>query len=951
MNPPNPLVQLQQFGQSPWYDYIRRGLLTSGELTAMIERDGLLGITSNPSIFEKAIGGSTDYDDDLKRMAADVTGVNEIYETLAIRDIQNAADLMRPVYERTMTRDGYVSLEVSPALAHDTKGTIEEALRLHALVGRDNVLIKVPATPEGIPAIEHLLSQGINVNVTLLFSVDAYEQVAWAYISGLEKLAARNRNIGNVASVASFFISRIDTLVDGLIEDKLKETADPGRKAELQKLIGKAAIANARMAYLKFQEIFASPRFQALKKQGAKVQRVLWASTGTKNPRYPDTYYVDTLIGPDTVNTMPAATFNAFREHGNARASLLADLDEAKEMMARLADCGIDMKAVAEKLLADGVGLFVDAFDQLMGTISRKRQALLGPKLDRQSRSLGPLDAAVQAKLNELRREGFVRRLWAKDPTLWHRDPAHQKIIVNALGWLHITEQQVHQLARIKQLAESIRDAGFKHILLLGMGGSSLCPEVFRMTFGVVPGFPELHVLDSTVPAQVRSFEQRVDLAKTLCIVSSKSGSTTEPLVFYQYFFDRMRRMKGDKAGEHFIAITDPGSLLEKLARESRFREILPGVPEIGGRYSALSNFGIVPAAIMGVNVEHLLYRAERMRHSCDSVVPPEDNPGVVLGVTLGELAKRGRDKVTLVASPAIGDLGAWLEQLIAESTGKEGKGIIPVDAEPLGPPEAYGNDRLFVYIRYAAGADQDQERMLAALERAGHPVVRIELSDLVNLGEEFFLWEMATATAGSMLGINAFDQPNVQESKDYTKNFLEEFKKTGRLPEEEPILAADGLRIYGDAANRKALRGASTLEASLAAHLDRIRAGDYAALTAYVERTDATHQALQEMRLRIRDRKRVATTLGYGPRFLHSTGQLHKGGPNSGIFIQITADDAQDLPIPGEPYTFGVLKAAQALGDFLSLSTRSRRAIRIHLGADVHAGLRRLRQVFDNTL
>jgi len=557
----------------------------------------------------------------------------------------------------------------------------------------------------------------------------------------------------------------------------------------------------------------------------------------------------------------------------------------------------------------------------------------------------------VQARLKELRQTDFVRRLWAKDPTLWHSDPAQQKIIRNALGWLHVTEQQVHDLPRIKGVAESVRATGFKHALLLGMGGSSLCPEVFRITFGVVPGYPELHVLDSTVPAQVRSFEKRVDLARTLCIVSSKSGTTTEPLLFYRYFFERMRQVKGEKAGENFIAITDPGSLLEKLAQESEFRDILPGVPDIGGRYSALSNFGLVPAAIMGVNVEHLLYRAERMRQRCDSSVPPEDNPGVRLGVVMGELAKQGRDKITFVTSPAVWDLGAWIEQLIAESTGKEGKGIVPVDDEPLGPPEAYGQDRLFAYIRYTGGVDAAQDAKVAALEKAGHPVVRIELADLIDLGEEFFLWEMATAVAGSMLGINAFDQPNVQESKDYTKSFLDGYKKAGRLPEEEPILTADGIKVYGDAANRQALKGADTLEDALKAHFARVQAGDYFAVNAFVERTDASRQALQAIRLRVRDKKKVATTLGYGPRFLHSTGQLHKGGPNTGVFLQITSDDAEDLPIPGEPYTFGVLKAAQALGDFLSLSKRNRRALRVHLGKDVVAGLKKLQAAVEKVL
>ena len=944
----NPLLQLREFGQSPWYDFIRRGLITSGDLKALIDQDGLMGVTSNPSIFEKAIAGSSDYDQSLKQIASGVTGVKEIYETLAVRDIQDAADLMHRVYESTGTRDGYVSLEVSPDLAYNTQGTIDEGMRLHKAVGRDNVMIKVPATPEGLPAIEHLLSEGINVNVTLLFSVDVYEKVAWAYITGLEKLSAKGREVSKVSSVASFFVSRIDTLIDRQLETKLKETTNPLRKASLQSLIGKIAIANAKMAYRRFESVCSSSRFFSLKGKGAKVQRLLWASTGTKDPRYPDTYYVEELIGPDTVNTIPAATFSAFRDHGRARSSLLEGIDEAKETMDLLADCEIDINQVAQLLLTDGARLFLDSFDQLMSVISRKREELLGPKLNQQAYSLGSFQPKVESKLGELRKQGFVRKLWAKDPNLWHRDPSHQKVIRNALGWLYIIEQQVHHLGRIRGVAEAIRGDGFKHVLLLGMGGSSLCPEVCRMTFGVVPGYPELHVLDSTVPSQVRSFEQRVDLAKTLCIVSSKSGSTTEPLVFYQYFFDRMEKVKGSKAGENFIAITDAGSLLEHLAREGGFRDIFLGVSDIGGRYSALSNFGIVPAAIMGVNIEHFLHRAERMRHSCDSCVPPEDNPGVVLGVTLALLANEGRDKVTFITSPAIRGLGAWLEQLVAESTGKEGKGIVPIDDEPLGTPEVYGNDRLFVYVRHTGGADPKQEAQVAALEKAGQPIVRIELTDLINLGEEFFLWEMATAVACSILGINAFDQPNVQESKDNTKALLDEFKRNGRLPPEEPILASNGIKVFADKANRQNLKGATTLMGVLQGHLACLRPGDYVALNAYVERNDKNHKALQAIRCMIRDSKKVATTLGYGPRFLHSTGQLHKGGPTSGLFIQITADDGEDLAIAGEPYSFGVLKAAQALGDLQSLSKRNRRAIRIHLPADVNAGLRQIHEAIE---
>ena len=565
------------------------------------------------------------------------------------------------------------------------------------------------------------------------------------------------------------------------------------------------------------------------------------------------------------------------------------------------------------------------------------------PGMNHQTYVVGSFDEAVRATLDDLQAKDFVRRIWAKDPALWHDDPAHQAIIQNALGWLSVSEQLIRHVSQLQAFADEVKTAGFTHILLLGMGGSSLCPEVCRMTFGVIRGYPELYVLDSTVPSQVRSFEEAVDLERTLCIVASKSGSTTEPLVFQKYFFERMRRIKGDRAGENFIAITDPGSLLEGLARELRFRAIFPGASDVGGRYSALSNFGMVPAAAMGVNVEVLLRQAERMRQRCEATVPAQDNPGVTLGAVLGTLAKAGRDKVTFITSPAVSDVGAWLEQLIAESTGKEGKGLIPVDDEPLGEEHVYGEDRVFVYIRYADGAVPEQDAIVDALKSAGHPVVRIDCTSLMNLGQEFFRWEMATATAGSLLGINAFDQPNVQESKDFTKSYLEEFKQNGRLPEESPAITDGDVRLYADDANRQALAGASSLAHMVAAHLSRVRPGDYVAINAYLERTPVVHETFQRIRTIIRDAKRVATTLGYGPRFLHSTGQLHKGGPNSGVFLQVTADQEEDLDVPGERYSFGTLAAAQALGDLKSLSTRNRRVIRIHLGCDVEAGVRQI--------
>lgn len=939
----NPLLQLREVGQSPWYDYIRRGLMTSGQLKTLIDQDGLMGMTSNPAIFEKAIAGSGDYDEELAKLVKQGKGVQAIYETLAIQDIQDAADALAPVYQASEGRDGYVSLEVSPHLAFETQATIDEAVRLWNAVSRTNVMIKVPGTPEGLPAIEQLLGQGININITLLFSVEVYKQVAWAFIKGVTKYVAGGGNPNRIASVASFFVSRIDSLVDKKLEEQAKNEHDSGKRKQLEALMGQVAIANAKLAYQAYEEIFSTPDFRRLKEKGAHVQRLLWASTGTKNPKYPDTYYVDQLIGPDTVNTMPEGTYLAFRDHGNVRPTIQEGLAEAHTTLQRLEKAGISLENVAETLLQDGAKLFVDAFDQLMGVISQKRQTLLGSTLDRVEYAIGSMQAQVDQTLNDFRTKHVVKKLWDKEPTLWHQDPGHQKIIRNALGWLTVLDAQTAELARLKAVAEDVKQAGFKYILLLGMGGSSLCPEVSRMTFGVVPGYPELHVLDSTVPSQVRSFEQRVDLTKTICVVASKSGSTTEPLVFQKYFFERMREKVGDKAGAHFIAITDPGSLLETLAKELKFRHILPGDPQIGGRYSALSNFGMAPAALMGVDVEKFLNRAEAMRQSCEASVPPKHNPGIILGTTLGLLAKAGRDKVTFVASPAFWDVGAWMEQLIAESTGKENKGIVPVDDEPLGDPKVYGSDRVFVYLRHESGVDSTQESQVAALEKAGHPVIRVHMADPINLGQQYFLWEIATAIAGSLLGINAFDQPNVQESKDYTKKYLEAYTKTGSLPDSTPLLSDGEVKVYADEQNTSALKGLTSLEAVLTAHFGRVGQGDYVAINAYVERTDTVHAIFQRIRTAIGHTKHVATTLGYGPRFLHSTGQLHKGGPNSGVFLQITCDDPADLPIPGESYSFGVLKAAQALGDMQSLTSRNRRVIRVHLSGDVEKGLARL--------
>jgi transaldolase/glucose-6-phosphate isomerase len=950
--PSNPLRALQDYGQSVWLDYIRRSLLTSRELQDLLDDDGLRGVTSNPAIFEKAIAGSSDYSDLLHSLASQSElDAKARYEILAIRDIQDTADLLFPVYQSSRRRDGYVSLEVSPLLARDTDGTLAEAKRLWKAVGRDNVMIKVPGTPEGIPAFRQLISEGINVNVTLLFSQEVYEQVAQAYIDGLEEFGRRSLDVGKVASVASFFISRIDSAVDALVGARLKVAKDPAEQALLRSVLGKVAIANAKLTYQRYGNIFRGERWEELAKRGAQTQRVLWASTGTKNPDYSDVVYVEELIGPETVNTMPPATLAAFRDHGRPRPSLVEDIEAAHDHMDTLQKLGFSMDQVTANLLTEGLELFSEAFHKLLTAVEKSTQGRLSANVSRQTYKL-PAEIAglVKAQVNDWRAEGKVRRLWEGDSSLWTNSDEDKW-----LGWLTITDDQLAHRHELTAAAEDARSGGFSHVLLLGMGGSSLCPEVLKMTFGTIPGYPELHVLDSTDPAQIKAMEEKVDIAKTLFLVSSKSGSTLEPNIFKQYFFERVKDVLGaEKAGSRFIAITDPGSKMELVAQGDKFRHIFHGLASIGGRYSALSDFGMVPAALMGLDAQKFLDRTEEMVHACKSCVPVDDNPGVVLGIILGTLALNGRDKVTIVASPGISDLGAWLEQLIAESTGKEGHGIIPVDREQLGPVDVYGEDRVFAYLRLESAPDPAQDDKVAALEQAGQPVVRIAVGETYDLGQEFFRWEIATAVAGSIIGINAFNQPDVEASKIATRNLTTEYERSGSLPAEKAILNEDGMQLFADEKNSVALRLAADSESLveyLRSHLNRLKSRDYFALLAYVPMFASHEQRLQEMRHAVRDKKRVATCLGFGPRFLHSTGQAYKGGPNSGVFLQLTCDDANDLPVPGQKYTFGIVKAAQARGDLQVLVDRNRRALRVHIGADIDAGLAKLNSAITRAL
>ena len=935
----NPVKALENHGQAVWLDFLARGFIANGDLKNLIDSDGVKGVTSNPSIFEKAIGSSDEYDGAIGQALKKADRpVADLFEHVAIEDIQHAADVLRPLYDRLKGADGFVSLEVSPYLAMDTKGTLVEAKRLWKNVKRRNLMVKVPATPEGLPAIKHLIGAGISINITLLFSQTVYRQVAEAYLAGLEKYVAGGGDPSHVASVASFFISRIDSAVDKQLDDRIAKANDPVEKQRLGALKGKVAIANAKMAYQEYKQLFSGPRWDKLQARGARPQRLLWASTGTKNKDYSDVLYVEELIGPDTINTVPPATLDAFRDHGTPRDSLEENIEGARQVLEQLEKSGIALDAITTELVHDGVRQFADAADKLYGAVAHKRAAALGGEIDRQQLALGDSIAkAVEKRSEEWRASARIRRLWHKDKSIWSNDDENKW-----LGWL--ASAAAADVADCEDFAKRVKGQDFSDAVVLGMGGSSLGPEVLAETFPKKSGFPKLHVLDSTDPAQVRAMESKVDLATTLFIVSSKSGGTTEPNVMKDYFFDRVSRTIGaGKAGHRFIAVTDPGSSLEKVATRQGFARIFHGDPAIGGRYSVLSPFGLVPAAAAGIDVRSLIRHTLAMVRSCGPDVPPHENPGVQLGLAMGLAGLDGRDKVTITSSAGIAGFGAWAEQLIAESTGKDGRGLIPVEGEPLGDPALYGNDRFFIDIRTEGEDDAAHHGKLAALEGAGHPVVRIVMKSIDHIGQEFFRFELATAVAGAVLGINPFNQPDVEAAKIKTRELTSAFEKTGSLPAEQPVITTAEVDIYTDEANVAALRKAGangSLASWIKAHLSRSGRGDYFALLAYIARDGATIDALQKMRLAVRDRRQVATCAQFGPRFLHSTGQAYKGGPDSGVFLQITADDARDLAVPGQKASFGIVKAAQARGDFEVLTERGRRALRVHLKGSLKPAL-----------
>jgi len=897
----NPIARLTQLGQSIWYDNIQRKLLESGELRAMIERGDIRGVTSNPSIFNSAIAKSNDYDSALTPLAWAGWDAEKIFWQLAIEDIKAACDAFQPLYEESNGGDGYVSLEVSPYIAHDTEATAAQAQQLWARVARPNLMVKIPATKAGIPAIRKTIAAGVNVNVTLIFSLARYTEVMDAYLSGHEDRAAAGHPIDHIASVASFFVSRVDSKIDPRLPD-----GSP--------LKGKAAIANAKLAYDEYQQTFAGGRWEKLKYKSARVQRPLWASTSTKNPAYPDTLYVDQLIGPETVNTVPPATLEAFKDHGTASMSLVRGLAESQNDLKELEAAGISMDVVTQELEDEGVKSFADAFTQLMATIDERRKNAAS--------SLGPITASVSKRISQLEADAVPARLWRHDPTLWapEGDHAGQNEVKIRMGWLTSTDKARKKMKEYMSFAKEIQKAKIDRVLVLGMGGSSLTAEVFSSLFAAagIEATVSLAILDSTDPAQVALAAEQYPPDKSLYIVASKSGGTAESMAAFNYFWKLSK-----KDGSRFAATTDPHTSLEQLAKKNRFRKIFTADEFVGGRYSALTDFGLVPAALLGIDLNQLLDKADWMRAQCGEHIPVARNPGLALGAVIGQAALEGRNKLTVLSDATLSAFAGWIEQIIAESSGKNGKGILPVPLEPIGNPDVYGSDRIFVYLRQTGEHDE----AVAALRKAGQPVIDSPISHFYDFGAEMFRWEIATVVACAIMGVNAFDQPNVESSKKLTKAKIADYQAKGKLKEGKPAWKKDGAAVFSSTA----VTGAS-LKTVLNGFLKKSKIGGYVAINAYLPRNAEMIDALQKLRIAIRAKTGNAVTAGFGPRFQHSTGQFHKGGIKDGLFIVITVDAENDIDIPTEGMSFGTLIRAQALGDFDALLEAKRKAIRIHL-------------------
>lgn len=910
---------LKQAGQSVWYDNIERGMLVNGEMARMINDGEVYGVTSNPSIFEKSISSSAAYDDTLQSMAWAGLNKEQIYLELVREDIQAVADLFLPVFEATNGIDGMVSVEINPLLAYDTEKSIEDGRALWAQMNRRNVMIKVPATKAGLPVIEALVSEGINVNATLIFSIPRYIEVMEAYLSGLEKRLAYNLPIDNIASVASFFISRIDSLVDSRLEEY--RDANPQAVDQIAALTGKIAVDNARLAYQEFLKFFAAERFDYLQQNGAKVQRPLWASTGTKNKMYSDTLYVDELVAPESVNTIPPVTLKAFLDHGATESRIAKDLPRATENFNALPEMGFDFIHIAQELEDDGVDKFKQAYLSLLETIEAKRLFF--------NAELADLGGPVRDALKKAADEVYVSSLFEHEPSFWTKNVNDYEEIRERLGWLSLPGQQYPLVEELTAFKDKLLSEGYQFVFVLGMGGSSLAPEVMSQAIAPLGGEGlKLQIIDTTSPDEIAFRMRDIDLKKTLFVVSSKSGGTSETMSALKYFWAAMEKCDPENVGRHFVAVTDPNTSLQDLAHRKGFRKVFNARPDVGGRFSVFTHFGLVPAALMGIDLHRFIRQGDASDLQSRKNVPYPANPNLMLGLVLGEAAKHGKDKLTFIAEGFTSSLVPWLEQLIAESSGKEGKGILPIENEPILPGQHYPKDRIFIYFK----TDASKIDLVQELKNSGHVVVTIAIAEPYAIAREFYRWEYATAIACALLQVNAFDQPNVQLSKTIARDVINAYQKNGKLDDGEPIWENDEAVVYGFK-NTDALQE-TELEALLLAYARAVPEKGYVVLSGFIPRLEENFEFLQALRGKILNAVNKATALGFGPRFLHSTGQFHKGGPAGGLFMHFTKDAEHDFEIPGERMSFGTLQRAQALGDVQALVQKDRDVLRVHLKA-----------------
>ncbi|PJF30816.1 MAG: hypothetical protein CUN51_06425 [Candidatus Thermofonsia Clade 1 bacterium] len=929
-------------GRRLWYHDLTHALLAAQPL----ERLPTSSFTTHLARLERAIGEGDAYDAALEQPTPD--DPHSCFQALLVEDARRAADALRPRFVPEWA-SGVVSVDLSPLRAESPAERLEAARRLFQAIDRPNVLIKLPAQPDLLTVIEQLLYEGVNIHFTHVYSAATYERAAECYLRALERRAFENLPLGELISVVGFHVSSLDAVVDHQLQNNIRAAqarSELARVSANAELLGKIGVANANNVYRRSRDIFNSERFSRLRAQGALPQRLLWTEIAPISPLQAPLHYLDCLSHTEALLLIEPPMLDHLADYDRDAMPRTAALREAPDILVRLAAVGIDLDLVARQLLSDAEEMYSEAFAKLIARVEGKRKLLSSGFMRRQTLVLGQYQKPVETELQRLRSRKSITRTWACDASLWTDSPEAATLIETRLGWLRLPtdgciDREVLRAAR----AESQRE-GWQHIVMLGMGGANITAETLYGIFGQQAGFPALITLDSTDPTAIRDVEVQIDLARTCFIVASKSGSTLETLAMLYHFYQRCTE-HNPKAGDQFIAITDPETRLAEEAGRLGFRAIYYNPTDMAGRYAALSYFGMLPAAMLGLDFEKIMDRAAEMALACGANVMGNNHPGLWLGTIMGVLARRGLDKLTLLTSPEIAAFGAWAEQLIAESSGKEDKGIIPISGGTVGLPHDYDDDRLFVYLRLE-GSPHNPDQAVQMLKEAGHPIVTLNLRDVYDIGAEFFRWQFAAATVGMVLGINPFDEPAVEESKQNTQRLLDTYVEQGALPQSAPAYSEDGISLFADevtAALLEQLRTQQAFETSplsglLAAFLRLARSGDYIGLLAYLPPRPEYVAQLETFRRQLRHVLQRAVTLGFGPRYLHSTGQLHKAGCDKGVFIQLTMDDPEPLPIPNMPYSFSILKQAQAEGDYEALQSRGRRIIRLHLGAEPLIGM-----------